>query len=90
MTGASGPGRGLVDRVALNRAGQADAEPIRRKLHLPDECLNENLFRGLRHAREIIEIWRHDYNDDRPHTSLNRLTPIEFATRSKREEPRTN
>jgi putative transposase len=56
---------------------------------LRDECLNENLFRGLRHAREIIEIWRHDYNHDRPHTSLNRLTPIEFATRSKRDEPRT-
>jgi len=54
-----------------------------------DECLNENLFRGLRHAREIIETWRHDYNHDRPHTSLAGLTPIEFATRSQRDEPRT-
>ena len=56
---------------------------------LRDECLNENLFRGLRHAQEMIESWRHDYNHDRPHTSLNGLTPIEFATRSTTDEPRT-
>lgn len=48
-----------------------------------DECLNEHLFRSFRHAREIIEEWRIDYNLNRPHTSLNGLTPNEFATRSK-------
>ena len=32
-------------------------------------------------ARRIIEAWRIDYNTERPHTSLNGLTPIEFATR---------
>jgi len=47
-----------------------------------DECLNENLFDNLRHARQVIEDWRIDYNTRRPHTSLNGLTPIEFATRS--------
>jgi putative transposase len=56
---------------------------------LRDEFLNENLFRGLRHARQIIETWRHDYNHERPHTSLSGLTPTEFATRSKEDEPRT-
>lgn len=49
---------------------------------LRDECLNEHLFRSYRHAREIIEEWRIDYNLIRPHTSLNGLTPNEFATRS--------
>lgn len=49
---------------------------------LRDECLNEHLFRSYRHAREIIEEWRNDYNLHRPHTSLNGLTPNEFATRS--------
>jgi putative transposase len=50
---------------------------------LRDECLNEHLFRSFRHAREIIEEWRDDYNQHRPHTSLKGLTPNEFATRSK-------
>lgn len=50
---------------------------------LRDECLNEHLFRSYRHAREIIEEWRIDYNLYRPHTSLGGLTPNEFATRSK-------
>ena len=50
---------------------------------LRDECLNEHLFRSFRHAREIIEEWRDDYNQHRPHTSLKGLTPNEFATRFK-------
>ena len=56
---------------------------------LRDECLNEHLFRGLRHAREIIEDWQNDYNHARPHTSLDGLTPSEFAMRCNRHEPRT-
>ena len=34
---------------------------------LRDECLNEHLFRSYRHAREIIEAWRIEYNLHRPH-----------------------
>jgi putative transposase len=49
-----------------------------------DECLNEHLFRSLTQARRIIERWRQDYNANRPHTSLQGLTPIEFATRPAR------
>jgi putative transposase len=48
---------------------------------LRDECLNEHLFTSLMEAREIIEEWRIDYNTNRPHTSLNGLTPNEFAAR---------
>ena len=48
---------------------------------LRDECLNEHLFPSLSAARRIIEAWRVDYNTMRPHTSLNGLTPIAFATR---------
>jgi putative transposase len=29
---------------------------------LRDECLNENWFLSLKHAREVIEAWRKDYN----------------------------
>jgi putative transposase len=46
---------------------------------LRDECLNEHLFASLLEARRIIEAWRIDYNTKRPHTSLNGLTPTEFA-----------
>src|SRR5215216_4606958 len=46
---------------------------------LRDECLNEHLFTNLKEARQIIEEWRIDYNTNRPHSSLNGLTPIEFA-----------
>ena len=48
-----------------------------------DECLNEHLFSSLAAARQIIEAWRIDYNTERPHTSLDGLTPAAFATRPK-------
>ena len=32
-------------------------------------------------AQVVIETWRADYNDERPHGSLNGLTPSEFAAR---------
>jgi len=44
-----------------------------------DECLNENWFFSLKHARYIIESWRIDYNEDRPHGSLGGLSPAEYV-----------
>jgi putative transposase len=46
-----------------------------------DECLNENLFESVDHARNTIEDWRIDYNEERPHSSLGNLTPKEFIER---------
>jgi putative transposase len=46
---------------------------------LRDECLNENWFTSMRHARNIIETWRVDHNEFRPHSSLAGLTPRELA-----------
>jgi len=40
-----------------------------------DECLNTNWFLSLLDAREKIEQWRKKYNEFRPHSSLNNLTP---------------
>ena len=48
---------------------------------LRDECLNDHYFTGLDDARRKIEAWREDYNRVRPHTSLDGLTPEEFASR---------
>jgi putative transposase len=44
-----------------------------------DECLNTNWFISLKHAREVIEEWRKDYNEVRPHSSLKGATPREYA-----------
>ncbi len=43
-----------------------------------DECLNEHDFATLAEAREIIEAWRLDDNDKRPHSCLANRTPNEF------------
>ena len=43
-----------------------------------DECLNEHWFMSLNDARDRIEEWRLDYNRNRPHSSLNMLSPMEF------------
>lgn len=43
-----------------------------------EECLNDNWFFNIFHARNIIENWRIDYNAVRPHSSLNNLAPDEF------------
>jgi len=53
---------------------------------LRDECLNEQLFRGLSDARRILDAWRADYNHACPHISLAGLTPAEFATRSREDQ----
>lgn len=45
-----------------------------------EERLNEHVLMSLAQAREVAEAWRHDYNW-RPHSSLGRLTPREFANR---------
>lgn len=47
---------------------------------LRDECLNEHIFVNLHNAQQIIEAWRQDYNTNRPHSSLNDMTPEEFST----------
>ena len=46
-----------------------------------DERLNQNLFETLDEARKLIEDWRIDYNEERPHSSLENLTPKEFLER---------
>jgi len=44
-----------------------------------DECLNEHWFHTLDHARVIINQWRKDYNECRPHSMLGYKTPTEMA-----------
>ena len=44
-----------------------------------DQCLNEHWFTSIAEAREKIEQWRQIYNTIKPHSSLGRKTPAEFA-----------
>jgi putative transposase len=46
---------------------------------LRDECLNTNWFLNLKHARNVIEDWRKDYNEVRLHSSLKNMIPMEYA-----------
>ncbi len=39
------------------------------------ECLNAEVFASLTEARVVIETWRRRYNERRPHSSQNYITP---------------
>lgn len=54
---------------------------------LRDECLNLHYFTSLDHARQVIEDWRVDYNTERPHSSLDNLTPEEFVQKLREKTP---
>ncbi len=54
-----------------------------------DECLNEEWFINLAHARAVIEAWRVQYNTTRPHSALGYQTPASWlATRAASPELR--
>ena len=46
--------------------------------HLREECLNQHWFETLAEAREVIEAWRVEYNEERPHRALQQRTPVTF------------
>ena len=46
---------------------------------LRDECLNVHWFTSLAEVQAVVEAWRIDYNEIRPHMALNDQTPIAFA-----------
>lgn len=50
---------------------------------LRDECLNRELFGTLEEARVIVESWREEYNQERPHSALGYLSPNEYMRRQK-------
>ena len=53
---------------------------------LRDECLNVHEFKSIEEAKRIIEAWRCDYNENRPHSSLGNLTPSEYLKQGQRNE----
>lgn len=46
---------------------------------LRDECLNLHWFETMEDAKAIIEAWRRDYNESRPHMALSDAAPEAYA-----------
>jgi putative transposase len=46
---------------------------------LRQECLTVHWFLSLDDAKAKIQAWRKDYNEVRPHSALQWMTPAEFA-----------
>ena len=44
------------------------------------ECLDAHWFATLAEARQVIEAWRQEYNESRPHRALGERTPNEIAS----------
>ncbi len=44
------------------------------------ECLDAHWFTTLAEAKQLIEEWRREYNESRPHRALGERTPSEFAS----------
>jgi putative transposase len=44
-----------------------------------EDILDANIFWNIAHASEITRIWVEDYNNERPHQSLNYKTPSSYA-----------
>ena len=50
--------------------------------------LNEEIFDSLAEARQNLALWRYDYNNARPHSSLGNKTPAQ--ARRALEQPETD
>jgi putative transposase len=54
---------------------------------LRDECLNVEVFFDIEDTRRKLEQWRTDFNDSRPHSSLDDRTPAEFRAAAVAAQP---
>jgi len=52
-----------------------------------DECLGMQWFKNRIDAKVAIDDWRKMYNEVRPHSSLNNLTPLEYVERISTRSP---
>ena len=52
-----------------------------------DECLSMQWFKNRIDAKILIEGFRREYNEIRPHSSLDQLTPAEFKLKLSQPNP---
>ena len=55
-----------------------------------DECLSQHWFASLSHMRSVIDVWREDYNEHRPHSALGYLPPAKYAATLKAPKKESN
>jgi putative transposase len=48
---------------------------------LRDECLNQEIFSSVEQAGIVLENWREEYNNYRPHSALGGLSPLAYVRR---------
>jgi putative transposase len=46
------------------------------------ECLNLKYFKTIKEVQQDLDIWWNSYNFDRPHSSLNYMTPKQFIDKN--------
>jgi putative transposase len=67
-------------KLQFSRPGKPTDNPFIESFNgrFRQECLNQSWFASLEDAQKKIEEWRVDYNEDRPHSSLENITPTAF------------
>ena len=73
----SSNGQAIPAWPALHRPGKPQQNGLIESFNgsLRGECLNEEIFNSLADARQKLALWRYDYNNVRPHSSLGNQTP---------------
>ena len=68
-------------RIAFSRPGKPTDNAFVESFNgtFRAECLNAHWFTSLTEAQKIVETWRGEYNESRPHRALGEKTPNELA-----------
>jgi len=54
------------------------------------ECLSQHHFLSLEDAQQILNSWKDDYNNERPHSSLQDLAPAHFGAQASSTQTGSN
>jgi putative transposase len=67
-------------RIGFSRTGKPTDDTFIETFNgsLRDECLNIHWFETLAEAQRLIDAWRIDYNESRPHMDLGNKTLAEY------------
>jgi putative transposase len=68
-------------KIDFSRPGKPTANAFVESFHgtFRAECLDAHWFMTLAEAKELLERWRREYKESRPHRVLGERTPNEFA-----------
>jgi putative transposase len=74
-------------KLAFSRPAKPTDNPFIESFNgkLREECLKQHWFKDIEEARSVVEEWRREYNQQRPHRSLQGQTPEEFEERWRRK-----